>query len=211
MNTNSLSNFFFHGNEHDSIKYHLHLKVLTVNTNSLGNSLSWATGVISSTFLSSTLLWRKGISSHTSPSVSARVFLFSCLSTKASIVPSRRANLGTSSSILFLQNAAVVLLFTVMWSTIVRVSDWTMYFQSRSLFWLVGCVFRADFTRFFLCENLRMHEIKWVIDHLLLNQIICFYFLRHLQSNLVQQQVMYDSVNCPGAPFPEGPKRFLHP
>ena len=42
-----------------------------------------------------------------------------------------------------------------LWSTIVRVPDWTNdLFHSRSRLWLVGCVFRTNLTRdFFVCKS----------------------------------------------------------
>lgn len=117
---------------------------LTVSTNSLSNSLSWAGG-ISSTFLSSSSLWRKVVSRLTLLSVFALMFLFSCSSMRSSIVPSRRTNLGTSASILFLQKAARLLPSTVkyyrscLWLdercifTVVRFSDWFVVYSGRIL------------------------------------------------------------------------------
>lgn len=105
---------------------------------------TWAGG-ISSTFLSSSSLWRKVFSSLTFLSVFALVFLFSCSSMRSSIVPSRRTNLGTSASILFLQKAARLLPSTVkyylscLWLdercifTVVRFSDWFVVYFGRIL------------------------------------------------------------------------------
>lgn len=78
-------------------------------------------------------------------SVFALVFLFSCSSMRSSIVPSRRTNLGTSASILFLQKAARLLPSTVkyyrscLWLdercifTVVRFSDWFVVYSGRIL------------------------------------------------------------------------------
>ena len=82
-----------------------------------------------------TFLWRKGFSRLTSPSDFALVFL-SLLIYEVIINLSRRANLGTSSSILFLQKATRLLPSTVkyyrscLWLyercsfTVVPLSDW---------------------------------------------------------------------------------------
>ena len=74
----------------------------------------------------STFLWRKGFSNLAPLSVFALVFLFSCSCIKSSIVPSKRATLGTSSSRHFGSTRACCLHCEV------RVSDWTNDVLSRS-------------------------------------------------------------------------------
>lgn len=132
---------------------------LTVSTNSLSNSLSWAGG-ISSTFLSSSSLWRKVVSRLTLLSVFAIVFLF-------------LAHLW--GHLLFLQGEQILaplLPFCFyrkpraccppLWSTIVRVSDWTNDVFSQSFAFLIGLLYIPDefYAGFFSCVNLSMFEIN---------------------------------------------------
>ena len=67
---------------------------------------------------------------------------------KSPIVPSRGANLASSSSGLFSEIRALVALHCELLS-IVSLIGRTMYFHSRSLLRLVGCVFRTNSMRAF--------------------------------------------------------------
>lgn len=131
---------------------------LTVSTNSLSNSLSWAGG-ISSTFLSSSSLWRKVVSRLTLLSVFAIVFLF-------------LAHLW--GHLLFLQGEQILaplLPFCFyrkpraccppLWSTIVRVwlDERCIFTVVRFSDWFV--VYSDEFyAGFFSCVNLSMFEIN---------------------------------------------------
>ena len=148
MNTNSLSNFLFHGNEHDSIKYHLHLKVLTVNTNSLSSSLSCAGG-ISSTFLSSILSFEERVLAGLRLCrLLLQVFDFLFIYEVIYCCWKESKCRHFFFHFVFTEKRAGVALHHEVLSFVFLIGR-TMYFHSRSLFWLVGCVFRSNFTRAF--------------------------------------------------------------
>ena len=60
----------------------------------------------------------------------------------------------------FTESRALVVLHCEVLSFVCLIGR-TMYFHSRSFFWLVGCEFRKKFMRaFFSCVNLRVYELK---------------------------------------------------
>ena len=126
-----------------------------MNTNSLGNSLSWAGGIYS-TFLSSSFLWTKGFSRLTSLSVFAIVFLLSCSSMRWS---------WHFFHFVFTESRALAVLPC---EGIVRASDRTNDISLQSFVFLIGwvCILYEFYACFsFLCKSQYVYKIKWFITH----------------------------------------------
>ena len=100
-----------------------------------------------------------GFNRLTSLPVFALMLLFSWSSMRLTIVPSRKANLGTSSPILFLQKPARLLPSTVKYYRFVSLIERCIFTVVR---FLIGgmCISYYFYARFFSRVNLSMCEIN---------------------------------------------------